>query len=165
MRRIGRLSVVTVVLGCLAIAQADARGAGGTAGRGGTGVIAFHPHPAARGTRGSFLRSPGFANNRPIRRVALGPLRQHHLPRTFRIALPVWWGGIWPGYVYDGSSGNGYQPALAQETPPPQPQVIVISAENKMHPAAADTMPDYSYVHGCHAIANGYHCELSDAAH
>jgi hypothetical protein len=42
------------------------------------------------------------------------------------------------------------------------PQVIVISGSNyaqgPMAPAPGDP-PDYSYVPGCHAIPNGYHCD------
>jgi hypothetical protein len=79
------------------------------------------------------------------------------------MAPPWGWGGIWPGYPGDWWPENGYPTVQAQDVPPSQPQVIVISSDHKANPAVADAMPDYSYVAGCHAIANGYHCEPSDA--
>jgi hypothetical protein len=163
MRRIARLSIVTVVLGCLPVAQADSRG--GAAGRGGTGGVVFHLRPAAPSLRGGFMRRPVFANNRRSDRVAIGPLRQRHFVHVSQMVLPTWWGGVWAGYPDGWWPGNAYQLAPEQQTPPSQPQVIVIGADNKGDVAAANTVPDYSYVPGCHAIANGYHCDLADATH
>jgi hypothetical protein len=52
----------------------------------------------------------------------------------------------------------------AEEVPPPEPQVIVLTAPHGSSPenAAPATPADYSYVTGCHAIPNGYHCDIPD---
>jgi hypothetical protein len=168
MQGIARLSAVAVLLICLPIAQGDAYGA---AGGGSTAVVAFRPGIAVRGGggSGSFVGTRGFVANRTISRLPSGTSRQHQFARTFQsrtsqMAFPWWWGGIWPGSPDGWWPENAYQPAQVQEPPPSHPQVIVISGDHKERLAAADTMPDYSYVPGCHAIANGYHCEVSDSA-
>ncbi len=165
MRCVAQLSIVMAILGCLPVAHVNAHGAAGGAGGGGVGAFALHQGPAALGLRGGFARGPGFAHSRRAIALAHRPLRQARFARAFQMTLPVWWGGIWLGYPGDWWSGNDYQPAQLSETPPPQPQVIVINADANPRLAGTDTitMPDYGYVQGCHAIANGYHCDLPDA--
>ena len=71
-------------------------------------------------------------------------------------------GGWWPG---DWGSGGYYgyaNPPLAQ-APAPEPQVIVINSDGQGRMRTAETPADYSYVKGCHAIANGYHCDAPTA--
>lgn len=61
-------------------------------------------------------------------------------------------------------SGSTVQYVMPPPVAPPPPQVIVIgSAMPPPMPAAPGAMPDYSYVAGCQAIPNGYHCAA--AAH
>ena len=64
--------------------------------------------------------------------------------------LPGDWGsGGYYGYAY---------PPQAQ-APAPEPEVIVINSDGQGRMTTAETAADYSYVKGCHAIANGYHCD------
>jgi len=51
---------------------------------------------------------------------------------------------------------------LTQSEVPPSPPVIVMSGLSNGGPdrTAPETPPDFSYVAGCHAIPNGYHCDL-----
>ena len=52
-------------------------------------------------------------------------------------------------------------PSVANETPS-APVVIVMSGLSDGAPERArpETPPDYGYVAGCHAIPNGYHCDI-----
>jgi hypothetical protein len=81
-------------------------------------------------------------------------LHRHGLTQT---GLPLI---LWPGEL----------PTIQTEAPPaeaaapPQPQVIVVTAPHgsSSENAAPATPADYSYVTGCHAIPNGYHCDNPD---
>ena len=66
--------------------------------------------------------------------------------------------GWWPG---DSGSGGyyGYAYPPPARAPAPEPQVIVINSDGQGRMTSAEAPADYSYVKGCHAIANGYHCE------
>jgi hypothetical protein len=68
-------------------------------------------------------------------------------------ALPL---AIWP-YGLD----TPIEAPAAAETVPSQPEVLVIAGSHGVLPenATPQTPPDYSYVTGCHAIPNGYHCD------
>ncbi len=71
-------------------------------------------------------------------------------------------GGWWPG---DWGSGGyyGYAYLPTQQAPTPEPQVIVIRADGQGRMTTAEAPADFSYVKGCHAIANGYHCDAPTA--
>jgi hypothetical protein len=80
----------------------------------------------------------------------------------FENAWPI---GIWPFWpdsdaipmVVPSSGGDGRA----------SPSVIVVSGSPNGAPerTASATLSDYSYVAGCHAIPNGYHCDVPhDAA-
>ncbi len=78
----------------------------------------------------------------------LGP-RRRGLPQN---ALPV---AIWP-YGLD----TPIEAPTAAEAVPSQPEILVIAGSHGGLPenTTPQTPPDYSYVTGCHAIPNGYHC-------
>ena len=60
-----------------------------------------------------------------------------------------WWPSDW------GSGGYyGYAYPPQAQAPPPEPQVIVISQDGQGRMKTAETPANYSYVKGCHAIAN-----------
>jgi hypothetical protein len=64
------------------------------------------------------------------------------------------WLGDWP---YAGWPLDTTQAQVATEVPS-HPEVIVISGPNNGG-GRARPEDDYSYVAGCHAIPNGYHCD------
>jgi hypothetical protein len=68
-------------------------------------------------------------------------------------ALPA---AIWP-YGLD----TPIQVPAAAEAVPSQPEVLVIAGSHGdlRENTTPRTPPDYSYVTGCHAIPNGYHCD------
>jgi hypothetical protein len=86
------------------------------------------------------------------------PVREHlHRPKFGPVqgGLPI---AVW---TY-GPPVTGTAAPAVEAAPPPQPEVIVMAAP---HDATAETArseapPDYSYVAGCHAIPNGYHCDV-----
>jgi hypothetical protein len=140
-------AMVVSLLGILTPPHAEARGGAG-GGRGGNFAVhighAFRPAP--------------FANQR-FRPFAARHLNQRRFAQND-------FSGIWPGYGYwpdDWSDGGGY--AYQPQPAPAQPQVIVIHADADQHLVSADPMPDHSYVAGCHAIPNGYHCDTAATAH
>jgi len=150
--------VLSILLsGLLAISQADAHG-GGAGGHGGGVHGGFHV-----GIRtGPLVRSPGFVRHQPVARFANRFIPNRFLPNRFNNGFRnanAWpWGGWgwgddwWPG------SGYAYQPV--QQAPVP-PQVIVIHADDQGRMQTADV----SYVEGCRAIPNGYHCDLPSESH
>ena len=92
--------------------------------------------------------------------MAIGhDLRFHGHPRS-QGTLPVL---IWPYDPYFES----YSPTTAATgtEPSPEPQIIVMpSSPQPQGTAAQETRLDFSYVGGCHAIPNGYHCDSTDAS-
>jgi hypothetical protein len=68
----------------------------------------------------------------------------------------------WPGYY---SWPMDTTPATV-DGGPASPSVIVISAVPDRGPerTVPQTPADYSYVPGCHAVPNGYHCDVSPNA-
>jgi hypothetical protein len=130
----------------------------------GTGIGA----PAlARGGGGGFTM-PRFAStssghqHQSIRRNLLAPrtfarndtdLRFRHRNQSDNV-LPA---GIWPYWPSIDATPEQSFPERSQ----PAPSVIVISGSPGGAPqrAAPDAPAEYSYVAGCHAIPNGYHCD------
>ena len=73
--------------------------------------------------------------------------------------VPLGWpiGDWWPGYAY--------QPVQQAEEGPAQPQILIIHTDGQGRTQTAEAAADFSYVKGCHAIPNGYHCDLPDESH
>jgi len=201
MRRVLRYSAPVILVGLLAIPQADARGGGGGGG-GFHGGFAGHRVVGAprvgtvvtRTANGTLIRRPGFVSHQPLAPVLAGGLQNHQIPSGSGIGVPFngfatgfpntvptqfqngfpWWrngwgnwigpvgGWGWPG---DGGTGGyyGYAYPPAQQAPPPEPQVIVIQNDGQGRMTTAEAPADFSYVKGCHAIANGYHCDAPTA--
>lgn len=146
-KRIGGVSVIAVVclLGAGDISTASARSVQGAV---------FRPAPAARGlilTPGRGVASPRIASTRPHDGIS----RRGEFGR----GLPVLGWPYFPAF-------DAYP--LSDSSAAPQPQVIVVSGG--AGGAAADPRPqaDYSFVAGCRAIPNGYHCDPpqhDDTAH
>ena len=143
-------------------------------------------------TRPSFVHNPrvGFPARQPLPLASRSPQQlrpnggigvpfngfatgfPNTVPTQFSTGVPKWengrgnWigpvSGWWPS---DWGSGGYYgyaYPPQAQASPP-EPQVIVISQDGQRRMKTAETPADYSYVKGCHAIANGYHCDAPSA--
>jgi hypothetical protein len=147
MRHALRCSIVPILLSSvLAVSQADARGGGGGHGGGFHGGFRTGFHGGFRG-RGFVHR--GFFPNRFV---------IHH---RFGFNNGFSFGDFgWP--IGDWDWGGGYAYPQAQAAPA-QPQVIVINTDGqgRMQTADASDPPvDVSYLKGCHAIPNGYHCDL-----
>ena len=143
-------------------------------------------------TRPSFVHNPrvGFPARQPLPLASRSPQQlrpnggigvpfngfatgfPNTVPTQFSTGVPRWgngWGnwigpvsGWWPS---DWGSGGyyGYAYPPQAQAPPPEPQVIVISQDGQGRMKTAETPADYSYVKGCHAIANGYHCDAATA--
>ena len=145
MRPVIRLTVAAAVLGLLAVSQADARGGGGGGG-------GFH--------FGGGFRHGGFVHRGfPIRHpLAARNLRQQRVANNLNNGAiwPGWWGGGWGDW---GSGGYSYPPQQTTPVPDP-PQIVVIHSDGngKMTTAEAN-QGEVTLVPGCHAIANGYHCD------
>jgi hypothetical protein len=154
-------------LGANSVTPALARGGGGGGGGHAAGGAAYGGH-----TTGSV----GHVGNGSV--AFLGPhgiivggtrLVNGRFATTSRFATNR--NGL--GVVGRDGSGNGaavigwpYYPAFEAIPVGPtevstQPQVIVISGDPGVTPTrtAPDTRLDYSFVAGCHAIPNGYHCD------
>jgi hypothetical protein len=67
--------------------------------------------------------------------------------------------GIWP--LWPGFDTTPMVVAPSGSDVPASPSVIVVSGLPNGAPerTASATLPDYSYVAGCHAISHGYHCD------
>jgi hypothetical protein len=131
--------------------QADARGGGGFGFHG--GGFGFHGTAAMR-----FHQRVPFA----ARRLGLLRFNNHALNNRSSLGLNdagILWpdGGWWP----DG--GGYYQTVAPPPSQPVQPQVIVIHTDGSGTMKTTEATPDVSYVAGCRAIANGYHCDTSGA--
>jgi hypothetical protein len=156
--RVLRYLIVPVVLGLLAAPQADARGGGGGGGGRGGGFVGVHV-----GARGVALRAGGGAI---VRHQSLAPFAARGFPRqfarnNFQNGFPAWGGG-WGWPIGDWWPGEyGYQPVQQIQDPPAQPQVIFIRSDGNGRMQTTEAGPDYSYIEGCHAIPNGYHCDTT----
>ncbi len=207
MGRLLHYSVTLILVGLLAIPEADARGGGG--GVGGSGGGGFHggfagPRLAGvprvgtvvtRTANGTLIRRPGFVSHQPLAPVVTRGFQNRQpanvsgigapfngfatgfpntVPTQFQNGSPRWrngwgnWGGpvvggwAWPSdWGTGGYYGYAYPPV--QQPPPPEPQVIVIREDGQGRMATAEAPADFSYVKGCHAIANGYHCDAPTA--
>lgn len=170
MRRTLRFSIAMLLCGLLAV-PAEARGGAGGGGVGGHASGSF-------GARGGGVRSvAGFrgvprglaAFNMTAGRIgALNHARfirgdgfgvRHSLMRNrFQNGIPLGWpvGGWWPGYGY---------PPVQQAEAPAQPEIFIIHTDGQGRTQTAEAAPDFSYVKGCHAVPNGYHCDLPDEDH
>jgi hypothetical protein len=159
MRRV--LGVSVLLFGIAGVCpHADARGGGGF----GVGFSAgFRGLP---GQPPAFHPFTGFHRQFAARR-AFFPVHRFHTfafgGRTFSFGgrrgfgqVPVWSGG-WPWWFGD-NGGATYSPAPE----PPQPEVIVIQTPGQ-GPRVAEPAPDYSYA-GCHAVPNGYYCDVHKRA-
>jgi hypothetical protein len=67
---------------------------------------------------------------------------------------------IWPSWPFFDTTPIQV-PQVASDAPS-NPVVIVMSGLSDRAPERAipETPPDYGYVAGCHAIPNGYHCDV-----
>jgi len=135
------------LLSLLAV-QADARG-GGSGGHGGGG---FHGGFHIGTLHTGFVQHPRFVHNPGIARGVRNQRLANRFPNN-QIGFP--WGGFWP----DWPAGYTFQPVQQVPPPPQPPQIIVIQANGNGRMTMADAAPDVSYVKGCHAIPNGYHCD------
>jgi hypothetical protein len=190
MRRALRFSLGPILLSFLVVPQAHARGGGGGGFGGGFG--GFHGGFAGA-PRGGFhggsgvhgaIRRPGVVRNRPIAPFAARgfAFRQFtSFPNGFRNGpdifsgwwgngfqngFPAWSGGGWGWPVGDWWPGEyTSQPVQQVQAPAPEPQVIVIRTDGQGRMTATEAAPDYSYVKGCHAIPNGYHCDATTETH
>jgi hypothetical protein len=171
MRRTLRFSTLIVLCSFLAIPQAEARSSGGGGAVGGhAGSFGIHGG-GFRGTAGfrGGLRRLAVVNNRIGRMNALNVsrrfrgdafgVRQSFARNRFQNGIPLSWpiGGWWPGY--------GYPPVQLAEEAPAQPQIFIIHTDGQGRTQTAEAAPDLSYVKGCHAVPNGYHCDLPDEDH
>jgi hypothetical protein len=166
MRRTLRVSILILLLGFLVIDQAEARGGGGGGAVGGHAGGSSGPHGG--GFRGG-PRAVVVFNNRGGRVVNLNSaklargeafgLRQSLIRNRFRNGIPVGWpiGDWWPGY--------GYQPVQQTDEGPAQPEIFIIHTDGQGRTETAEAAADLSYVKGCHAVPNGYHCDLPDEGH
>jgi hypothetical protein len=79
-----------------------------------------------------------------------------HRNDQFQNGFPV---AIWPYLPSTDTTPTDATPA--ESAPSEEPQVIILSGSSHGEPPAAapETQPDYGYA-GCHAISNGYHCDV-----
>jgi hypothetical protein len=144
-----RYAIIPILfISLAAYSQADARGGGD-----GHGVV------VVRTSNATVIRRPGFVRRQPVARFA------HAVPNRFNKRfnnngqLVNGWGWGWPVW-WTGDSDVDQPTGQAQE-PPVQPEVIVIRTDGQGRLQTAEaTTPDISYVKSCHAIPNGYHCDL-----
>ena len=158
-----QMTVVPVLLGVLLLLPCQAKARGG----GARSAVVLVPHGV--GSIQAFPRfgRRGYAHRRPRvrsrdgRRLSSIYLRRGYAGRRFQPGVPIgaYVTGAWP-YAWTGFAD---MPAVRVPTII-KPEVIVIRPD----PAggvAVKTVTRYSYVAGCHAIANGYHCDTSGKSH
>lgn len=143
------------------------------------GILATGPHGNAWGGGGGGFGIGfsggvrGFSGHASSFHPFTGFRRQFVTPRAFVSAhrflvpgfgarrgfaqVPVLY-GWWPWW-FGGNEAMTYLPA---PEPPPQPEVIIIQAPGQGS-RVSEPAPDYSYA-GCHAIPNGYYCDVHKGA-
>jgi hypothetical protein len=156
-QRVFWLPMIAVILGLLGpgiMSPAFARGGGGAHGIG----IARVPARVSPIFRSGRIGTPGVTRG-------LGGVQNDVFRRGAGFGNPGL-AGIWPYPWWPIDTTQGWPidttPAQVGTAVPSEPQVIVISSSNhaqgRTAPPPGDP-PDYSYVPGCHAIPNGYHCD------
>jgi len=103
----------------------------------------------------------------PVRNGVVGPriIARHtgmendlriHSRASLQNGIPV---AIWPYLPFIDTAPT--EATSTENGPPDGPQVIVMSdlSHGASQAAAPETPPDYGYA-GCHAIPNGYHCDI-----
>jgi hypothetical protein len=153
MRRFLQINTVFILVGLLA-SQAVARTGVAFSGRTGfSGSVVI-------GTPRAFVSRPIMAR-RAFSAQRFRPFNGDRVRQHFLTGFPV--GGIWPDFWWPDT------PVVQAPTPTDgasqtqlQPQIIVVHTDTPAH-AASEPPPDFSYVAGCRAIPNGYHCDT--AAH
>lgn len=145
------LGILVFSFAVLAIGpHADARGGGGSFGGGFRGLAGQPP---------AFRPVTGFHGQFGARRTLFAARRfhgTHFAARRGSAQVPVL-SGWWPWW----SGDNGLETYLPVPEAP-QPEVIVIQTPGE-GPRVAQPAPDYSYA-GCHAVPNGYYCDVHKRA-
>jgi hypothetical protein len=145
--------VLSVLSGAGGIAPAWAGGSGHGGGVHGSGALAFRGAPLVHGVPPS-VRGNRTKSGVVARRLAIG----NHALRGGRDLAdtlgPIGFWPLWSDYgavpmVVPIGGGEG----LAG------PSVVSIAPDSASEQTASAAMPDYSYVRGCYAIPNGYHCD------
>jgi hypothetical protein len=101
---------------------------------------------------GTFVRRQGLPIQHPL---AVRNLRQQRFASGFNNGVGVWpglWGDWWPG-------GDSYPVQQAEAPVPAPPQIALIHSGDGGMATAEATPLNVTLIPGCHAIANGYHCD------
>jgi hypothetical protein len=154
--------VILSLLGTGSIAPALARG-GATGSGGARASSAFFVHGSRTFTRSHAVTPRFAARNRAFIARNIG-VRNGLRFRGGNQFLNSWPLGFWPDWWSDSwpySWPTGTTPVAAGQGPS-DPSVIVISSVPNLAPVQTPPQapPDYSYVPGCHAVPNGYHCDV-----
>lgn len=162
-----RLLAVLLVVLMSFVGQATARGFNGGPN------MSFAPHSGFGVGRPGLFAKPSSVHPGSFER----PDSFHHgfahnrfFPRSFnrfQQGFPVWWSGLgsdgWDWPVGD-SSDYGHGSAPVEQDQAPNPEVVVIHTDGEGRMTLSQAAPDYGYA-GCHAIANGYHCDTTTELH
>jgi hypothetical protein len=174
--------VLLNVLGTVGTAPAWARGGGGGGGHG-SGGFGGHATGFARGStvfngsaairRSPLFRAPTAATSFAGRFGVWGDPLTPPLPGAFPMAPIVphqinianelarrGRGTFYNGYPVGGWGYWPYDNSFSSQAPA-VPAVVVVTASPGAVPERSQPtpLPDYSYIQGCHAIPNGYHCD------
>lgn len=161
-RSIPLMAAIPVLVGALVLPyQASARGGGARS------AVVLVPRSA-----GAIRAVPGFhrygsfhrhswVRSRHSRKLSSIYLRPRYAGRRFLGGIPFYpyVVGAWP-YAW---TGYADMPVVQVQTII-KPEVIVIRP-NPGGGVESKAVTNYSYVAGCHAIANGYHCDTSGKTH
>ena len=175
MRGVVRFSIAAIFMGLAASAHADAHGGGGGLGGFGRGFHSAVRRPGFVQPVAPFV-ARSFQNRQFTRNGDIGVAFPNTVPTQFRNGFPWWrngwgnWSGPVGGWGWPGDWGSGgyygyaNPPVQQVQAPAPEPQIIVIRSDGQGRVTTAEAPADYSYVKGCHAIPNGYHCDEPTAA-
>jgi hypothetical protein len=149
MRERTRWVLVVAALGFLgtSVAAPPALARGGV----NTGMVGFRSGFATQTAR------PSMRNGVVMRHIFARHADVQSGLRFRRSQLPI---TIWPYSSFTNTAPMDV-PLNQSDVPPSSPFVIEVSGapNGGSNRTAPDTPPDFSYVAGCHAIPNGYHCD------
>jgi hypothetical protein len=175
-----RLSAIVMLglFGAGGNAPALARGGGHGGSIQGSGVHGLGVHGLGVHRSGVHRFGASAFRSAPVKPSSLirGNLAPSVVPRQYIIGNDLllrrgdrfengWPIGIWPFWPDFDTIPTVVPPSGSEG--PGSPSVVVVSGSPNGAPerTASATLPDYSYVAGCHAIPNGYHCDVPhDAA-